>query len=896
MPYLSVLSHSRTTITPSPLSSHGRKRKRTPTSTPEVAKVKPSSGQKHEKIVPRPQGAGVQPSNSTERKRTSLQSSTPEVTKVQPSSGENHERNVPRPQGAGVQPSNSTERNETSLPTSTPNGRKMHPSSEENPLLEVEGSDHSGLMKVRVEGTMQSNLEYGDAWVDEEVGAWEDWEDEDMDENPNAGYVEGRIDPEMVDSFLYGEENRQFRSKVWDEFSKIRVGGIVTKGRCNHCNAVISAKRGHGTSAMGTHLKRCKVRKNVTKVTSQLKSAVMSPEGIALKDWRFNQEVSRRELHRMISLHGFPLSVVDYDGFRRFVSSLNPVFKMVSRRTISDDCIKAFQEQKKVLQDVLKNATSRVSLTMDMWKSNQTLGYICITGHFTDSDWKMHKKILKFSFLETPHTGLAMFNVLLKFIQEWNIEDKLFAITLDNASNNNAMMKLLKKNLLDKHMLLGDGTLFHQRCGGHVLNLVCKAGFQVINPIIHKIRESVKYMEGSTSRKQKFEEIIHQLGISCRKRPNIDISTRWNSTYLMLETCIELKRAFESLDEQDLEYTYAPAPEEWEKARSLCGLLKTFFDATVVVSGSCYPTANLHFHEIWEVKLALENAILEADDQIIEAVKFMHRKFKRYWKLTWLQISFPVLFDPRFKLPFLEFRLKQAFGDKAESEIATLKKVLLELFKDYKKMVADCPEVRQGIDVEVVTDGKARYADWDTHVRLTAGSTSEVPSELESYLTKPPIPRCDNFDILAWWKSNALEYPTLSCMARDILVIPASSVPSESAFSMGRRIISDFRSRLAPKTVEALICLQDWIRGTGTSQFSMEAIDHFIGQHAERHCFEQDGRKQHQHQHAGSPANGHKQHQHVGSPANVRNGANRGIHRFSGSAPKEELEQPVLLR
>ncbi|WVZ70874.1 hypothetical protein U9M48_019504 [Paspalum notatum var. saurae] len=359
-------------------------------------------------------------------------------------------------------------------------------------------------------------------------------------------------------------------------------------------------------------------------------------------------------------------------------------------------------------------------------------------------------------------------------------------------------------------------------------------------------------MEGSTSRKQKFEEIIHQLGISCRKRPNIDISTRWNSTYLMLETCLELKRAFESLDEQDPEYTYAPAPEEWEKARSLCGLLKTFFDATVVVSGSCYPTANLHFHEIWEVKLALENAILEADDQIIEAVKFMHRKFKRYWKLTWLQISFPVLFDPRFKLPFLEFRLKQAFGDKAESEIATLKKVLLELFKDYKKMVADCPEVRQGIDVEVVTDGKARYADWDTHALQVRCLQS-----FESYLTKPPIPRCDNFDILAWWKSNALEYPTLSCMARDILVIPASSVPSESAFSMGRRIISDFRSRLAPKTVEALICLQDWIRGT---------------------------------------ASGRKQHQHVGSPANVRNGANRGIHRFSGSAPKEELEQPVLLR
>jgi hypothetical protein len=47
-----------------------------------------------------------------------------------------------------------------------------------------------------------------------------------------------------------------------------------------------------------------------------------------------------------------------------------------------------------------------------------------------------------------------MFNAVLKFLQECNIEDKLFAITLDNASNNNAMMKLLKANLLEKKMLL----------------------------------------------------------------------------------------------------------------------------------------------------------------------------------------------------------------------------------------------------------------------------------------------------------------------------------------------------------------------------------------------------------------------------------------------------------
>jgi len=59
----------------------------------------------------------------------------------------------------------------------------------------------------------------------------------------------------------------------------------------------------------------------------------------------------------MISLHGLPLSIVDYEGFQRFVSSLNPVFRMISRRTISVDCLKAFEEKKKQYFKVFLNIT-----------------------------------------------------------------------------------------------------------------------------------------------------------------------------------------------------------------------------------------------------------------------------------------------------------------------------------------------------------------------------------------------------------------------------------------------------------------------------------------------------------------------------------------------------------
>ncbi|XP_026381794.1 zinc finger BED domain-containing protein RICESLEEPER 1-like [Papaver somniferum] len=47
-----------------------------------------------------------------------------------------------------------------------------------------------------------------------------------------------------------------------------------------------------------------------------------------------------------------------------------------------------------------------------------------------------------------------------------------------------------------------------------------------------------------------------------------------------------------------------------------------------------------------------------------------------------------------------------------------------------------------------------------------------------------------NFDILAWWQANSTKYKVLSLMAKDILVIPVSSVASESPFSTGKRILT----------------------------------------------------------------------------------------------------------
>lgn len=81
------------------------------------------------------------------------------------------------------------------------------------------------------------------------------------------------------------------------------------------------------------------------------------------------------------------------------------------------------------------------------------------------------------------------------------------------------------------------------------------------------------------------------------------------------------------------------------------------------------------------------------------------------------------------------------------------------------------------------------------------------------------MPRTTKLNILEYWRTQEVRYPTLARMARDILAVPISTVASESAFSTGGRVLDPYRSSLKPSTVEAIICLRDWIFGEGLIHF-----------------------------------------------------------------------------
>jgi hypothetical protein len=91
--------------------------------------------------------------------------------------------------------------------------------------------------------------------------------------------------------------------------------------------------------------------------------------------------------------------------------------------------------------------------------------------------------------VKTPHDGFNFYTSMLRTIRFYNIENKLFSITLDNVAPNNTMMDILKANLLKMDMLHCDGDLFHVRCAAHMINLIVKDGLQAIDGVINNIRE-----------------------------------------------------------------------------------------------------------------------------------------------------------------------------------------------------------------------------------------------------------------------------------------------------------------------------------------------------------------------------------------------------------------------
>ncbi|KAM0898877.1 hypothetical protein ACQ4PT_021666 [Festuca glaucescens] len=254
---------------------------------------------------------------------------------------------------------------------------------------------------------------------------------------------------------------RRLTSDVWLEMTKKMLRGKPT-AICNYCHKELTAGAKSGTSHLRDHLKICTQRMLKLRSTSgkslcqsQLRMTAQAEGKVNVESYTFDQETCREELGDMIVLHDYPLSIVDHAGFRRFVHALQPLFKLHTRNTIRKDIIARHDKEKMKAIEYMTMLQSRVVVTTDMWTAdNQKKGYMAVTGHFVDESWKLRSILMGFIYVPAPHTRDVIAEELHETLMQWNLDEKLLTVTVDNCTSNDKAVDLMISKIGKSKLLL----------------------------------------------------------------------------------------------------------------------------------------------------------------------------------------------------------------------------------------------------------------------------------------------------------------------------------------------------------------------------------------------------------------------------------------------------------
>jgi len=265
-----------------------------------------------------------------------------------------------------------------------------------------------------------------------------------------------------------------------------------------------------------------------------------------------------------------PFTTVDNVYFREFIKHFCPQYTIPRRQQVKDLIMSAFINRRTKIASELQ-IEGQCSLTADIWTSINQDAYLGITIHYIDSNWNLRNFLLDIIPFTTRHTGENIANEIITILNEFNILDKVIALTTDNESAMVVCGRKLAESLGSQLSLV---TFSHYRCAGHILNLGVKQGLELIGDPINKVHELMNKIKNSTL-------LYNQLCNFCELKniynykPVLDVVTRWNSTYHMLKRLEELKPALVLLaaDNDNIKSLY-PNEDYWVAIRVNMNFLK----------------------------------------------------------------------------------------------------------------------------------------------------------------------------------------------------------------------------------------------------------------------------------------------------------------------------------
>jgi hypothetical protein len=287
---------------------------------------------------------------------------------------------------------------------------------------------------------------------------------------------------------------------------------------------------------------------------------------------------------------------------------------------------------------------AKLSIALDCWTSPFSQAFMAITGYFIDTDWVYREVLLDFKPIHGAHTGVNLSSVLMETLRRHGIEDRVFGLTTDNASNNKTLVDSLQQALSDGIHIIRIPCLAHviqlslNQLLGHIkavpLNETAETKWteqqsskaqanaqhqkQEISYTLNKIRYLAIYVNASPQRRETFNNLQTK---DPKLMPIQDVKTRWNSTFLMLRRAKRLRGIFgpfcAEYDRKDLLLN----DEEWRQIDYLLYITEPFFDYTTQLSKTRSVTAHYVFK--------IYNKLFEHFEQSMKQLQRKHIPWKK---------------------------------------------------------------------------------------------------------------------------------------------------------------------------------------------------------------------------------------------------------------------------
>ncbi|GKD13243.1 zinc finger BED domain-containing protein RICESLEEPER 2, partial [Tanacetum coccineum] len=312
-----------------------------------------------------------------------------------------------------------------------------------------------------------------------------------------------------------------------------------------------------------------------------------------------------------------------------------------------------------------------------------------------------------------------------------------------------------------------------------------KDGLKGYEKAVETIGLAVKYIKNSSQRIEKFKTSIKK---SCDSNRFLiaECPTRWNSTYDMLKSAIDLQEAFYNYSMNNASFSH---------------------DLKAIPRR---PVAHLFYSEILDVDRHLrEWEVVLKFDSMVEKMRLKHLMEND---------CIPKENEDEENTP-LAFLTESEKEDKIKAlvyDVQTNMGVLFALYNEKygTNVTHNSSDVQKSLCTQSSNTTRRRgntfLISFKSH---NLSRSSGVNDELKKYLKEPLLELDDeeDFDILLWWKLNSPRFLIISNMAKDILLIQISTIAFESAFSTSGRVLDPYKNALSMQIVEALICTQSWI-------------------------------------------------------------------------------------